>query len=239
MLAHSPSLPLLVDYAGIDRIAAEDQEGIPLALQHRDRVRSIRLVFPIRCLQKVIEAIDDEFPILEDLGIGPPTKEDPTLTLPRAFRAPHLRHLVLEYFNFPIGSPLPIAPVGLVTLWLTGTSPTALFFPNTLLQHLSLMLQLETLAIQYHAPNPNRDVREQLLHAPIMTPVTLPNLRWFVFKGVSAYLEALLPRMTTPLLEKVQIKFFNQLTFSVPHLLQFLGTTESVGVRSHCRSRLR
>jgi hypothetical protein len=93
------------------------------------------------------------------------------------------------------------------------------------------MPQLETLAIRYHAPVPNRDVEEQLLHAPIMTHVTLPNLRLFVFKGVSAYLEALLPRMTTPLLEKVQIKF-NQLTFSVPHLLQFLGITEGVGIHS-------
>jgi hypothetical protein len=94
------------------------------------------------------------------------------------------------------------------------------------------MSQLETLGIEYHSPVPSRDVERQQLVTPIITHVTLPNLRWLAFKGVSAQLEAFLPQMTTPLLERVQIKFFNQLTFSVPHLLQFSGTTESVGVHS-------
>ncbi len=53
---------------------------------------------------------------------------------------------------------------------------------------------------------------------PIMTHVTLPNLRWVVFNGVSAYLEALLPHVTAPLLERVGIVFSNQLTTSIPHL---------------------
>jgi hypothetical protein len=35
--------------------------------------------------------------------------------------------------------------------------------------------------------------------------------------------------MTTPLLEVLNIHFFNQLTFSVPHLLQFATTTENPG----------
>ncbi|KAI0290821.1 hypothetical protein BC826DRAFT_1025475, partial [Russula brevipes] len=128
--------------------------------------------------------------------------------------------------------PVTHGSVGLVTLCLRAIHPFTYFCPNDLFQQLSLMPHLETLAIQYHSPVPNRDVEEKLSHAPIVTRVTLPNLRWFVFKGVSAYLEALLPRMTTPLLKYVQIKFFNQLTFSVPHLLQFLGTTESVGIHS-------
>ncbi|KAH9965076.1 hypothetical protein BJV74DRAFT_870126 [Russula compacta] len=41
-------------------------------------------------------------------------------------------------------------------------------------------------------------------------------------------MEALLPRMTTPLLEWLQIEFFNQLTFSVTKLPQFIGTTEKL-----------
>jgi hypothetical protein len=35
-----------------------------------------------------------------------------------------------------------------------------------------------------------------------------------------------------PLLEKLRIIFFNQLTFSVPHLVQFMGTTENLSFRS-------
>ncbi|KAI0283248.1 hypothetical protein BC826DRAFT_227723 [Russula brevipes] len=51
-----------------------------------------------------------------------------------------------------------------------------------------------------------------------MTHVTLPNLRWLwlMFGGVSAYLEALLSRMTAALLEKLEIVLFHQLTFAVP-----------------------
>ncbi|KAH9981800.1 hypothetical protein BJV74DRAFT_853618 [Russula compacta] len=61
-----------------------------------------------------------------------------------------------------------------------------------------------------------------------MTHVILPNLRNFVFGGTSAYLEALLPCMATPLLQKLQIEFFSQLSFSLPHLLQFLSTIENL-----------
>ena len=42
MLAHSPTLPLVIDYfrALTDRdISAEDEEGIILALEQHDRVR--------------------------------------------------------------------------------------------------------------------------------------------------------------------------------------------------------
>jgi hypothetical protein len=94
------------------------------------------------------------------------------------------------------------------------------------------MPQLETLGISFLAPIPNRDVARHLLFTSTTTHVTLPSLRSFGFKGVSVYLEALLPRITAPLLEKLQIIFFNQLTFSVPHLVQFMGTTENLSFRS-------
>ena len=44
MLAHSPPLPLVIDYNEEDcDITAEDEEGRILALGQRDRVRRIRL----------------------------------------------------------------------------------------------------------------------------------------------------------------------------------------------------
>ncbi|KAH9983236.1 hypothetical protein BJV74DRAFT_851243 [Russula compacta] len=61
-----------------------------------------------------------------------------------------------------------------------------------------------------------------------MTHITLPNLRNFAFEGTSAYLEVLLPHMTTPLLEMLRIEFFDQPSFSLPHLLQFLSTIGNV-----------
>ena len=80
------------------------------------------------------------------------------------------------------------------------------------------MPQLETLLIVFSFPVPNRDVEtwRQLTHTPITTSITLPNLRWFRFEGVSAYLETIVCQITTPRLERLQVDFFKQLTFSVP-----------------------
>jgi hypothetical protein len=82
--------------------------------------------------------------------------------------------------------------------------------------------------IDFSFPVPDRDVERQLIHMPIITHVNLPNLRWFLFQGVSAYMEAVVHRITTPLLEKLRILFFNLLTFSVPRLVQFMNTTENL-----------
>ena len=48
----------------------------------------------------------------------------------------------------------------------------------------------------------------------------------FSFKGVSTYLEGFLARFSTPVLSKLKIQFFNQLTFIVPRLLQVAETSE-------------
>ncbi|KAH9981791.1 hypothetical protein BJV74DRAFT_65526 [Russula compacta] len=226
MLAHSPPLPLVIDHVrGYPEMTAEDEEGILLALRHRSRIRRIRLQMRDLNLERLIMAIDEEFPRLEYLNIALQTKHNIGLILPSTFQAPHLRYLILRNFTFP-GSSLLTAAVGLVSLWLLEIRPSAYFSPNNLLQRLSLMPQLENLKLTFHSPVPNHDVERHLFNTPIVTNVTLPSLRRFAFGGVSAYLEAVLPWMTTPLLEKLEIGFFNQLTFSLPFLLQFIRTTE-------------
>ena len=147
--------------------------------------------------------MDDEFAILECLVILPPTKENTGLVLPKTFQAPRLRHLLFMNIFFPVGSPLltTAQAVNLVTLSLGDILQSPNFHPNDLLQPLLHTPQLETLWIDFHSPVPNHDVERQLFHSPIMTHITLPNLRKFVFGGASVYLEALLPHMTTPLIE--------------------------------------
>ncbi|KAN0114206.1 hypothetical protein V8E52_007004 [Russula decolorans] len=231
MLANSPPLPLIIDHILKDQdhdITAEDEEGILLVLQHHHhRVQRIRLEMPVPNLQKLVTAMDEEFPMLEFLYITAPTEQDASLVLPQTFQAPHLRHLVLDNVICPITSPLLMPTTGLVTLSLMEIRSSANLRPHDLLQRLALMPQLETLGIDFHSPISSRDIERQLRRMPIVH-VTLPNLRWFGFRGVSAYLEALLPRITAPLLEKLQILFFNQLTFSVPHLLEFIRSAENL-----------
>jgi hypothetical protein len=225
MLAHSPPLPLIIDYE-CRILMTKDEEGIMLALQHRDRVRRVNLRMPLPRLQKLITALDDEFPMLEYLYIAPPTKHDTLLVLPTTLLAPQLRLLIMNHFASPIGSPLLTTAVGLVTLALRWIHPSTYPHPNQLLQQISLFPQLEALEIGFCSPAPDREIKGQLLHRPITTHVTLPGLLWFSFWGISAYLEALLPHVTTPLLKKFKVHFFTQLSISVPRLLQFMTATE-------------
>ena len=227
MLAHSPPLPLVINYIDPDRHITAEEEGIILALEQRDRVRRIRLEVALPILRKFIGIIDEEYPMLESLIMAPPNNEDKNsiLLLPETLRAPHLRHLALGCFFLTIRSRLLTTAVGLTMFSHFVGHPSSYFQPNILLQWLSLMPQLETLIIIFFFPVPSRDVERQLRNKPITTHVTLPNLRQFSFMGVSAYLEAVVRRITTPRLEKLSIGFYKQLMFSIPRLGQFMDTT--------------
>jgi hypothetical protein len=230
MLANSPPLPLVIDYVdNNDDIAAEDEEGAILALKQYDRVCRVRLMVP-DAIQKLIDAMDDEYPILEHLIIMRPVRNSNSILIfPEALQAPHIHHLVLVGFALPIGSRLLTSAVGLVTLSLIMDHPSTYFYPNTLLQWLSCMPLLETLVITLLYPVFNRDMERQLTHMPITLPITtpniLPNLHSFTFLGIGTYLEALVHRITAPCLKKLQLEFFDQVTFSTPHLGQFVRTT--------------
>ena len=229
MLAHSPSLPLVIDYFLFRDITPEDEEGIMLSLQQRERLRRVRLRIPVTSLrlQELIMALDEEYPVLEFLLLSPWVGDEKTkLVFPETFQAPHLRHLVLVGFALPIGSRLLTTAVGLVTLCLRMDHPATDVHPNTLLHWLSFMPQLEKLVILFLFAVSNRDVQRQLTHTPITTHITLPNLRFFKSQGVvSTYLDAVVRRITTPRLENLDIHFFNQLTFFVQRLQQFINTT--------------
>ena len=233
MLEHQPPFPLVFDYFKATRdITTEDEEGIFLALKRHDRVRRIRLSNAGTIMQKFVAAMDEEYPILEYLIIRTPTQYTGTvLRFPESFQALNLRHLYLRGFALPIASRLLTAAVGLVTLDLVIIRPSLYLHPNTLLQWVSLMPQLETLAVFFKFSTPTRDVVRavrQLTHTPIIAPITLSNLRHFHFHGVSSYLEAIVHRITTPHLKRLKIIFFNQLTFSIPHLLQFIDAAENL-----------
>jgi hypothetical protein len=214
-----------VDYVDQDRdITVQDEEGILIALWYRSRVRRIRLRVPGSKLQKLIGAIDEEFPVLEHLNLGLSTEFNMSLTFPQKFQAPRLRYLLLKTLAFPLETPLLTTAVDLVTLSLNSIPHSTYFHPNDLLQRLSLMRRLEVLGISFQSPVLDIDFEEQPLDNPSITNVTLPNLRWFGFQGTSTYLGALLSPMDTPLLEKLQITFFSEATFVVPYLLQHMRT---------------
>ena len=229
MLANSPHLPLIINYLDVNRdTSIEDEKAILLALQDRDRVRRIGLSMPATRLLNPIIAMDGQFPVLERLFIWPLSQDNMSLMLPTRFQAPHLRMLSLTHIVLPVRSPLLTTTVGLVELGLWDVPLLASFRPTELVARLSSMPQLKSLSIGFQSPVPTRDVESQLLHTPIGTLITLPNLRYCFFRCGSAYLDGLLARINTPLLKVLNIWFYNQLTFTAPHLLQFMIRTNTV-----------
>jgi hypothetical protein len=226
VLAHWPPLPLIVIY-WLDNhpiMKAEDEKGALLTLSHRDRVRRVALRMPSSELEKLLVAMDGQFPNLERLNIV--SSNPPGVTLPRTFGAPNLSHVKLVRVALPIHLPL-LTTTALVSLQLQEIQISAYFHPSYLLRALSLIPQLETLWIAFNdIPLPS-----QLRDTESASHVTLHNLRKFEFQGSRAYLEGLCARMTAPVLSIFHVQFFNLLTFSAPHLLSFMQT--SVTFRFH------
>ena len=236
MLAHSHPLPLIIDFNDAYRkIAAEDEDEIILALEQRERVHRIRIISPLPNMQRFITAIEGEYPILEYLIMATPYEDRSAgLMVTETLQAPHLRHLTLRGFGIPVESRLLTTAVGLVALALGMNHPSTYLQPNTLLRWISFMPQLDMLRVHFEFPVPSRDVERQLMRTPITTHVTLPNLLELTFGGGSAYMEAVVQHITPPRLEKLLIVFPNQLTFSIPRLLEFINTTENLRF-SHAR----
>jgi hypothetical protein len=232
MLAHSPPLPLTINYHTINReMTTMDESGILLALSHRDRVRHVYF-WMLPNVWKFVAAMDQQyqFPILERMHIHSQSEVD----LPITFQAPNLRQLRLWRASLPIGSPLlsTTTAAGLVSLSLLNIPASAYFPPSFLLTRLSLMLQLMTLSIGFYPPFPNRDFEGQLHHTSNLNMATLPNLCRFAFTGVSDYLEDLVARISAPSLSFLRVKFFDQLPITVPRLLQFMQTSDGLSFSS-------
>ena len=165
-------------------------------------------------------AIDKEFPILEYLIVNLQCDNTAFLMLPETLQTPNLHHLLLRGFTCPIRSRLHPTTASLVALSFNIDHQAFYFQPDVLLQWISFMPQLEHLEIAFHVslaqavPDMER----------ITTHITLPNLRLFWFRGDSAYLEAVVCRITTPRLETLEIGLSDHLRFSCPRLLQFMDT---------------
>jgi hypothetical protein len=109
MLAHSPPLPLVLDYLEeYGDITAEDEKGAILALKQYDRVHRVRLQIPITSLRNLIVAMDDEYPILEYLIIGHPTEDKSSISLQSKLSYPiaqiiHTLLYSIDFFCYRLG----------------------------------------------------------------------------------------------------------------------------------------
>ena len=234
MLNHLPPLPLFIDYyeyteSGASLPDQDDYElGIYHALRLHGRVRHIELLLPPSILHKVSVLLDGHFPILEHLSlrVSPICKNRLPLTLPKAFLAPNLRHLVLPSISPPRRLRVLASTVSLVTLMLSEIRASSYFRPRVLVARLSSLPLLEELFIGFSIPIPRPSTERELLGEQGNT-VTLPSLKKLGFKGVGTYLESLVAQIRAPLLERLDITLFNQISLALPHLSYLINITKA------------
>jgi hypothetical protein len=225
-LGHLPPLPLVIDYSNRTGTAARnDEENIHFGLQQHGRVLRVALWAPSSILRMLLEPMNKLFPKLEDLSLFSTTFEEMNPMLPDTFQAPDLRRLALHGIGLSTRLQLLSSAIALSTLTLTNIGASTYFPPGHLVTQLQGLPHLERLSIGFAVPIPLPSSEGELLLAPISL-VTLPILRWLTFQGVDVYLSNLVARVNTPLLERLSLTLFFDLTVTLVDLNELIRRTE-------------
>jgi hypothetical protein len=231
MLDVWPPLPIVIRHGCYPL----NMDNIVAALKHTDRVCEIRL-WPVPSSQweNVLVAMQQSFPELTDLKIQ--SKDETSSVVPNSFLggfAPRLRSLRFERIPFPGLPNLLLSATGLIKISLQKIPHSGYISPEVMVICLSTLPSLTELELSFISP-PSRPIRESR-RPPPLTLLVLPALRHFVFVGISEYLEDLVARIDSPLLDSLQIKFFHQLIFDTPQLTRFISRTPELQARNEAR----
>jgi hypothetical protein len=172
----------------------------------------------------LLELMNKPFPRLGDLSLLSTTTEGMGLVLPETFQAPFLSRLSLHGISLPRGLSLLSA---LSVLSLTHIQESCYFPPGNLVTQLQGLPYLEELSIDFAIPIPRPSSERELLPAPI-PPVTLPTLKRLTFRGLGVYLDNLVVQINTPLLERLNLILFFEITFTLFNLNEFIHRTEGI-----------
>ena len=223
MLDIWPALPIII-WNNVDSpLLVEGAENIIAALEHNDRVSEIVLErVPNWLFKRLAAVIEGPFPLLTSLVLLSDDECGPASVLPESFlggSAPRL--LWLKNIPTPVLRKLPLTASDLVNLALWGIPDSAYASPKAMVACLARLTALQVLSLRFRSP-PNRTSRRP----PPLTRVVLPSLISCDFDGASEYWEDFVAQIDAPLLDSVDIIFFNQLLFHTPQFLQFLSRAE-------------
>jgi hypothetical protein len=228
-----PPLPISIWYPRLvlhHPLSPTDEVNVISALEFPDRICEINLTLTRPLLEKLTPLMQDQFPALEYLQLGSRDLME-SLVLPSEFLGrftPRLRHIDLDGTPFPTLPPLLLSATDLASLRLYEIPNTGYFSPEALVAGLDAKSDLKFLEI--HFLHPTSDLgRESTRPRPNSpTHVLLPALTEFQFRGDNAYLENVIARIDAPNIERFGITLFEQRTFELPHLAQFIGRTEKL-----------
>jgi F-box-like len=198
------------------------------ALEQQNRVQEIQILgVPDSLLKKSVTM--KPFPAPKSLILTSPYDEVGLAlgpVLPDSFlagSAPSLREIQLAGIPFPGLRKLLLSTTDLVSLYLHDIPYSRYISPEAMVVSLSMLTRLGTLELRFRFPRSRAD-REARYPSPI-TRVVLRTLTWLLYQGDSEYLEDIMPRIDAPLLDCMNITFFNQLLFDTPQLRHFISRT--------------
>jgi len=227
-----PALPIALWYPRLvlwRPLASADEDNVISALKYSDRIREINLTMTSSLLEKLAALVQEPFPSLEYLRMGSQEMLG-SVVLPNEFlggSTPRLRQIDLSGTAFPSLPRLLLSTRDLVSLQLDEIPDTGYFSPEALATGLGATPQLKSLKVHFLSPTAYQD--QETPPPPSLDRVVLPALADFQFRGDSEYLEDLVARLSAPLLEKIEIAFFDRLVFDIPQLSQFIDLTQRLG----------
>jgi hypothetical protein len=227
-----PDLPLSICYSkiGLYRLSQADEENVIAVLKYPGRICKIDLNLTRPLLEKLTPLMRVPFPVLNDLQLDSRDLGD-SLVLPSTFlcgSTPRLRSVNLKGIAFPTLPQLIVTACDLVSLRLSKIPYTGYFSPEALVNSLDSTPKLEVLIIDW-TPSTLRQDKQSFPCSPCpQTHVVLPALTEFQFRGDNEYLEGLISRINTPNVEYFEVSLFEQRTFDLPELVEFIGRTEEL-----------
>ena len=219
MLDVWPVLPIVVWSDGHEKWGVDN---IIAALEHSDRICRINFWrVPSTHFKNILAAVERPFPKLRRRFEDEVALVDSDLFLGGS--ASCLQSLWLDCIPFPGLPKLLLSATDLVRLDLWRIPHSGYFSPKAMVACLSVLTRLERLGIEFKSPRSRPDERSR--PPPPQARTFLPALTELWFKGVGEYLEDLVDRIDSPLLDMLEITFFHRLVFDTQRLTQFISLT--------------
>ena len=219
-----PPVPVIIK--GIAIASRPKYYDFDAAIVHPSRVCELYLLrLSSFQFQRLVSATQEQFPALIRLVLGS-RDSSPASTLPDGFlggSVPRLQSLELDSISFPMLPKLLLSSTDLVRITLWNIPDSGHISPEAIVTSLAVLPKLKHLTIKFGSPRSLPDWESR--RPPSPTRIVLPALIRFQFQGASEYLEDLVARIDTPLLDYIWITFFHQPVFNIPQLAHFMRRT--------------
>jgi hypothetical protein len=227
-----PSLPIIISCGGPQAaLFGHDVDAIIAALKHRDRICRIDIRNVPSRLWEIFSTNEVPYPALTSLKLHSRAENLPVL--PDSFwggSAPLLQGVVFSGIPFMALGKVISSTSGLVDLWLSQIPHSNRVTPDSIVSSLSTLTRLRSLTLLFQFSILGADEVLEDLHP--LTRVVLPALTRLRLQGYSTYLEGIVSRIDTPLLQSftIQSYHYHLLRLDMPLLLQFINRTKAFEV---------